>query len=77
MKTNKYNAKMTIYNDLLAGKRVSQLDCKQYQIEDMRTTICHLKDRFPSTHILCKRWIVSPKRKSRIKEYWLEEAQSC
>lgn len=37
----------------------------------MRTPISHLKSKFQDTHILNTRWITTPVRGARIKEYWL------
>jgi len=71
----KYIAKKAILEALLNGRHLSQMDCREFQVEDMRTNICHLKDRFPDTHILRKEWIVTPVRKARIKSYWLEKKQ--
>ena len=48
------------------------MDCREFQIEDMRTPISHLKPHYPDTHELKSRWITTPVRKSRIKEYWLQ-----
>ena len=71
----KYIAKKAILEALLNGRHLSQMDCREFQVEDMRTNICHLKGRFPDTHILRKEWIVTPVRKARIKSYWLEKKQ--
>lgn len=71
-KDQKYIAKKAILNALLSGRRLSQMDCHEFQIEDMRTPVSHLKDKFSATHELKSRWIVTPVRNSRIKEYWLE-----
>lgn len=68
----KYNAKQAIYNALLDGRHLSQMDCREFQVEDMRTNISHLKDRFQHTHDLKTKWITTPVRGARIKEYWLE-----
>lgn len=48
------------------------MDCKEFMVEDMRTPISHMKDDYQSTHDLKSRWIVTPVRNVRIKEYWLE-----
>lgn len=67
----KYIAKHAILEALLNGRHLSQMDCHEFMVEDMRTPISHLKDRFSETHDLKSRWIVTPVRKARIKEYWL------
>lgn len=71
----KYVAKTAILNALLEGRHLSQMDCREFMIEDMRTPISHLKEKFPDTHILRTEWIVTPVRKARIKSYWLERKQ--
>ena len=71
----KYIAKKAILEALLNGRHLSQMDCREFQIEDMRTPISHLKPQFPVTHQLKSEWIVTPVRKARIKSYWLEEIQ--
>ena len=49
-----------------------EMDCREFKIEDMRTPISHLKSKFQDTHILNTRWITTPVRGARIKEYWFE-----
>lgn len=68
----RYNAKLAILNALKDGRHLSQLDSREFQVEDMRTPISHLKDKFQDTHNLKSRWITTPVRGTRIKEYWLE-----
>lgn len=48
------------------------MDCREFMIEDMRTPISHLKARYQDTHNLKSKWIKTPVRGARIKEYWLE-----
>lgn len=69
---SKYIAKRAILQALLAGRKLSQLDCKEFQVEDMRTPISHMKDEFEQTHELHKGWTTTPVRKARIRTYWLE-----
>lgn len=71
-KNSKYVAKKAILNALLEGRHLSQMDCREFMIEDMRTPISHLKPRFEETHILRSEWILTPVRGARIKSYWLE-----
>lgn len=71
MAQKKYTAKGAILNALLDGRHLSQMDCREFKIEDMRTPISHLKSKFQDTHILNTRWITTPVRGARIKEYWL------
>lgn len=66
----KYNAKAAILNALFEGRKLSQMDCREFQIEDMRTPISHLWDKYKDTHDLHTRWIVTPLGR-RIKEYSL------
>lgn len=72
----KYIAKKAILEALLNGRHLSQMDCREFQIEDMRTPISHLKNHFQDTHELRTEWIVTPVRKARIKSYWLEPKQN-
>ena len=73
MAQSKYNATLAILNALLGGRHLSQMDCREFQVEDMRTPISHLRPRFQETHTLNTKWIITPVRGARIKEYWLEE----
>lgn len=68
-----YSANKAILAALLSGRVLSQMDCKEFMVEDMRTYVSHLKKNWERTHELRYRWVVTPVRKSRIKEYWLEE----
>lgn len=72
MATEKYNARKAILNALLGGRHLSQMDCREFQVEDMRTCISHLKPHYQGTHVLKSKWIITPVRGARIKEYWLE-----
>ena len=73
---NKYIAKRAILNALLDGRHLSQMDCREFMVEDMRTNISHLKEKFQDTHHLKTKWITTPVRGARIKEYWLEQKVS-
>ena len=75
-KEQKYIAMQAIYQALLAGRRLSQMDCREFQIEDMRTPVSHLKPRFEATHELKTEWIRTPVRNARIKQYWLVPKQN-
>lgn len=68
----KYNAKKAILAALLNGRHLSQLDCAEFMVEDMRSVVSHLRKNFPETHELKTKWIKTPVRRSNIKEYWLE-----
>lgn len=72
MATEKYNARKAILNALLGGRHLSQMDCREFMVEDMRTPISHLKPHYQETHDLKSKWIKTPVRGARIKEYWLE-----
>lgn len=73
MATQKYIAKRAILSALMDGRHLSQMDCREFMVEDMRTPISHLKEKFRDTHHLKTKWITSPVRGARIKEYWLEK----
>ena len=75
-KEQKYIATKAILQALLEGRHLSQMDCREFQIEDMRTPVSHLRPRFEDTHDLKSKWIVTPVRNARIKEYWLEKKQA-
>lgn len=68
----KYNAKKAILNALLQGRHLSQMDCAEFMVEDMRSVVSHLKEKFEDTHELKTKWIKTPLRRANIKEYWLE-----
>lgn len=68
----KYNAHGAILAALMNGRHLSQMDCREFMIEDMRTPISHLKEKYQDTHDLKSQWIKSPVSGARIKEYWLE-----
>lgn len=69
----KYNARRAILAALMEGRHLSQLDCGEFMVEDMRTVISHLKGEYEQTHDLKSIWIKTPVRGSRIKEYHLEK----
>jgi hypothetical protein len=76
-KAQKYIAKKAIFEAMTNGRKLSQMDCREFEVEDMRTPISHMKDDFIEEGFdLNTRWIKTPKGR-RIKEYWLEKrAQS-
>ena len=79
-KTQKYITTRAILEALLGGRKLSQMDCMEFKVEDMRTPISHLKSRFQDTHDLRSEWIRTPVRNARIKRYWLvkkEENYAC
>lgn len=76
MARSKFNATSAILNALLGGRHLSQMDCREFMVEDMRTPVSHLKPRFEKTHHLRSKWITTPVRGARIKEYWLERRES-
>ena len=73
MASEKYNAQKAILNALLNGRHLSQMDSREFKVTDMRTPISHLKPHYQGTHELKTKWITTPVRGARIKEYWLEE----
>jgi hypothetical protein len=69
----KYIARHAIYEALTGGRKLSQMDCREFEVEDMRTPVSHMKERFTEAgYVLNSQWIKTPKGK-RIKEYWLEK----
>lgn len=70
-KEQKYIARQAIFEALTGGRRLSQMDCREFEVEDMRTPMSHMKERFHSAGFnLNSQWIETPKGR-RIKEYWL------
>ena len=70
------SAQKAILSALYSGRKLSQMNCHEFEIEDMRTPVSHLRPHFEHTHNLRSRWITTPVRNRRIKEYWLEEKQT-
>lgn len=67
------NARKAIYFALLSGRHLSQMDCKEFEIEDMRTPLSHMKSKFANDgYSLQSKWVKTPKGRN-IKEYWLEQ----
>jgi hypothetical protein len=70
-KEQKYIARQAIFEALTGGRKLSQMDCREFEVEDMRTPISHMKDDFTREgYALNSQWIHTPKGR-RIKEYWL------
>lgn len=70
---DKYIARQAIFDAMVNGRKLSQMDCREFEVEDMRTPMSHMRQRFEQAgYILCDRWIRTPKGR-RIKEYWLEK----
>lgn len=70
---SKYNATKAILNALIEGRHLSQMDSREFMVADMRTPISHLRSRYQGTHVLKTKWITTPVRGARIKEYWLDK----
>ena len=71
-KKERYNATRAILNALYEGRQLSQLDCEEFKVEDMRTYMSHLRRHYDRTHVLQSIWITTPVLNRRIKLYWLE-----
>ena len=68
----KYIARQAIFEAMTGGRKLSQMDCREFEVEDMRTPMSHMRDRFEAAGFtLNSQWIQTPKGR-RIKEYWLE-----
>lgn len=61
-----------VLHALLAGRHISELDAKEFQVCEIRTPIHQARPFFEPAYILRWKWITSPVKHSRIKEYWLE-----
>lgn len=69
----KHIARRAIYDALTNGRRLSQMDCREFEVEDMRTPVSHMRQQLADDgYILNSQWIKTPKGR-RIKEYWLEK----
>lgn len=67
---SKYIAKRAIFAALLKGRHLSQMDCREFEVEDMRTPISHMKDQITlAGYTLHSKNIKTPKGRT-IKEYW-------
>lgn len=67
----KYIAKRAIFQAMVQGRRLSQMDCREFEVEDMRTPISHMKADFQINGFQVEsEWIQTPKGR-RIKQYWL------
>ena len=75
-KQDRYIATKAILNALKEGRQLSQLDCEEFKVEDMRTIVSHLKPKFQDTHDLQLVWITTPVLNRRIKLYWLTPKNS-
>ena len=61
----KYIARAAIFEALTGGRKLSQLDCREFEV------ISHMKERFHENgYKVESQWIKTPKGR-RIKEYWL------
>lgn len=75
-KQDRYIATKAILNALKEGRQLSQLDCEEFKVEDMRTIVSHLKPKYQETHDLQFVWITTPVLNRRIKLYWLTPKNS-
>lgn len=73
---DRYIATKAILNALKEGRQLSQLDCEEFKVEDMRTIVSHLKPKYQDTHDLQFVWITTPVLNRRIKLYWLTPKNS-
>lgn len=75
-KSERYIATKAILNALKDGRQLSQLDCEEFKVEDMRSVISHLRPKYQDTHDLQFVWITTPVLNRRIKLYWLTPKNS-
>lgn len=75
-KEDRYIATKAILNALKDGRQLSQLDCEEFKVEDMRSVISHLRPKYQDTHDLQFVWITTPVLNRRIKLYWLTPKNS-
>lgn len=71
---DRYIAKQAIFDALVAGRRITFLDGREFQVSQMHTQIAFIRDDIRKKALpwtLCDRWIEFAPGK-RCKEYWLE-----
>lgn len=69
--------KQAIFNALCAGRHISQLNCREFRIEDVRTPVSHLSKRIEAAGLkLCTKKITSPVTGAWLKEYWCEKKEA-
>ena len=72
----KYIARRAIYEAMTNGRKLSQMDCREFEVEDMRTPMSHMREEFERAgYVLQSEWIRTPKGR-RIKEYWLDRVNN-
>lgn len=72
-----YFGKEAIFQALCAGRHISQLNCREFRIEDVRTPVSHLAKRIEAAGMkLCTKKITSPVTGAWLKEYWLEKKEA-
>lgn len=76
-KQDRYIATKAILNALKEGRQLSQLDCEEFKVEDMRTIVSHLKKHYEADYDLKWVWITTPVLGRRIKLYWLDPKPSA
>lgn len=74
-KEQKYIARQAIFEALTGGRKLSQMDCREFEVEDMRTPISHMRAKIDDAgYDLHSQWIKTPKGR-RIKEYWVKRRE--
>lgn len=68
---SRYVATRAILAALMSGRKLSQMDCQEFMVEDMRSVISHIRRQYEDTHELKTEWIRTPVLNRRIKEYSL------
>ena len=73
----KQSAKEAIFQALCSGRHISQLNSREFKIEDVRTPVSHLGKRIDAAGLkLCKKRITSPVTGAWIYEYWCEKHEA-
>jgi hypothetical protein len=72
----RYIARRAIFEAMTNGRKLSQMDCREFEVEDMRTPMSHMREEFERAgFVLQSEWIRTPKGR-RIKEYWLDRVNN-
>lgn len=72
---DRYNAKKAIFEAMCAGRKVSFLDSREFEVSEFHTQICNIRQDIERGNLpweLKDQWITFGKRGKRCKLYWLE-----
>lgn len=70
-----YNAMKAVMNAMIAGRKISFMDSKEFKVSEMHTTICNIRKRIAVKnlpYILCDEVFYFGPKNKRAKKYWIE-----